>query len=128
MTQAVWRSPLLPLGESSPETQTEPPKRGSGARFKRDLLAYLKAYGPTKTGALTKQLKDYDFQAVRAALVASIPSRPHASDSNSDEGTLWGWLALKDLMNHIPTTDDDAHPNIVVQVCASSCYLTLPSN
>ncbi|CAG7968060.1 unnamed protein product [Penicillium olsonii] len=96
--------------------ETEPPKRGSGARFKRDLLAYLKAYGPTKTGALTKQLKDYDFQAVRAALVASVPSRPHASDSNSDEGTLWGWLALKDLMNHIPTTDDDAQPNINVQI------------
>lgn len=121
MTQAVWRSPLLPLEpKSSPETQEEPARRGSGARFKRDLLAYLKAYGPSKTGPLTKQLADFDFKAIRAALVSSVPSRQHASDSNSDEETLWGWLALKDLMRHIPTSKAEKDsPHIVVQVCMS---------
>ncbi|KAJ6077435.1 uncharacterized protein N7446_000371 [Penicillium canescens] len=100
MTQAVWRSPLLPQNPSSvPETDSP---IGSGSRFKRDLLAYLKAYGPSKTGPLVQQLETYDFEAVRAALVASVPSKQHASDSNSEEGTLWGWLALKDLMSRIP--------------------------
>ncbi|CAG8391130.1 unnamed protein product [Penicillium salamii] len=117
MTQAVWRSPLLPLESETSEAQTEPPRRGSGERFKRDLLAYLKAYGPAKTGALTKQLTKFDFRAIRAALVASVPSRQHASDSNSDEGTLWGWLALKDLMGHVPTTENnEASSNIVIQI------------
>ena len=118
MTQAVWRSPLLPLERKpSPEIQAEPARRGSGARFKRDILAYLKAYGPSKTGPLTKQLADFDFQAVRAALVASVPSRQHASDSNSDEETLWGWLALKDLTSNVLTSKHEhASPHIVVQV------------
>ncbi|KAJ5363087.1 hypothetical protein N7541_003931 [Penicillium brevicompactum] len=118
MTQAVWHSPLLPLERKpSPEIQAEPAGRGSGARFKRDILAYLKAYGPSKTGPLTKQLADFDFQAVRAALVASVPSRQHASDSNSDEETLWGWLALKDLMSNVPTSKHEyASPHIVVQI------------
>ncbi|KAJ6099975.1 hypothetical protein N7467_001510 [Penicillium canescens] len=121
MTQAVWRSPLLPQNPSSaPETDSP---IGSGSRFKRDLLAYLKAYGPSKTGPLVQQLETYDFEAVRAALVASVPSKQHASDSNSDEGTLWGWLALKDLMSRIPiknTNQDEKEspkkPHIVIQI------------
>ncbi|CAG8938821.1 unnamed protein product [Penicillium salamii] len=128
MTQAVWRSPLLPLESEKSETHAEPPRRGSGARFKRDLLAYLKAYGPAKTGALTKQLSKFDFRAVRAALIASVPSRQHASDSNSDEGTLWGWLALKDLMGHVPTTENDEASNIVIQVCTGKCPTRSTSN
>ena len=129
MTQAVWRSPLLPLEQTktSPRIQADSPNFGSGARFKRDLLAYLKAYGPSKTGSLVQQLNGFDFGAVRAALVASVPSRQHASDSNSDEGTLWGWLALKDLTSRIPTLPQDdkpqkdnaAQPHIVIQVRTS---------
>lgn len=118
MTQAVWRSPLLPLERKPVETQAEIPSRGSGARFKRDLLAYLKAYGPSKTGSLVQQLNGFDFGAIRAALVASVPSRQHASDSDSDESTLWGWLALKDLMSHVLTSKDKGtKPRIVIQVC-----------
>ncbi|OQD81837.1 hypothetical protein PENANT_c025G07034 [Penicillium antarcticum] len=100
MTQAVWRSPLLPQKLSSAPARDMP--IGSGARFKRDFLAYLRAYGPSKTGPLVQELETYDFGAVRGALVASVPSKQHASESNSDEGTLWGWLALKDLMSRIP--------------------------
>jgi tyrosyl-DNA phosphodiesterase-1 len=129
MTQAVWRSPLLPLEKSKPSSraQTECPEFGSGPRFKRDLLAYLKAYGPSKTGSLVRQLNGFDFEAVRAALVASVPSRQHASESDSDKGTLWGWLALKDVTSRIPTLSKDeapqkgntTQPPIVVQVCIS---------
>lgn len=129
MTQAVWRSPLLPLEKPkpSPESQAKCLKFGSGARFKRDLLAYLKAYGPSKTGALVRQLNDFDFKAVRAALVASVPSRQHASNSNSDEDTLWGWLALKDATSRIPTAQkgdelqkgNTIQPHIVIQVRVS---------
>jgi tyrosyl-DNA phosphodiesterase-1 len=140
MTQAVWRSPLLPLEKSQPpsRTQAAPPEFGSGARFKRDLLAYLKAYGPSKTGSLYRQLNGFDFGAVRAALVASVPSRQHASDFNSDEDTLWGWLALKDVTSRIPTRqkgdksrqDKASQPHIVIQVhrCNLTHWLRLAPN
>ncbi|KAJ5753645.1 uncharacterized protein N7511_007798 [Penicillium nucicola] len=120
MTQAVWRSPLLPQKPSSaPATDLS---FGSGTRFKRDFLAYLRAYGPSKTGPLVQQLETYDFRAVRAALVASVPSKQHASECNSDEGTLWGWLALKDLTSRISTIntkqegkESSPNPHIVIQ-------------
>jgi tyrosyl-DNA phosphodiesterase-1 len=120
MTQAVWRSPLLPQKLSSAPADLP---LGSGARFKRDFLTYLKAYGPSKTGPLVQQLEAYDFGAVRAALIASVPSKQHASESNSDKGTLWGWLALKDLMSRIPIgkanqkdTESPKKAQIVIQV------------
>lgn len=130
MTQAVWRSPLLPVEtKSSAQAQAKRPKRGSGARFKRDLLVYLKAYGPSKTDSLVKQLNGFDFGAIRAALVASVPSRQHASDSNSDEGTLWGWLALKDLMSHVPPPKDEkVQSRIVIQVRTGLDSLRRPFN
>ncbi|CAI7667403.1 unnamed protein product [Penicillium pancosmium] len=109
MTQAVWRSPLLPLqrqgGPSSAPTQTGV---GTGARFKRDILVYLRAYGPKKTGPLVQQLQSYDFNAVRAALVASVPSRQKPSELDSEKSTLWGWPALKDLMGRVPIRKQSA--------------------
>ncbi|KGO76984.1 Isocitrate and isopropylmalate dehydrogenases family [Penicillium italicum] len=118
MTQAAWLSPLLPLQkESSAESQTDA-KIGSGARFKRDLLAYLKAYGPKKTGPLVQQLGSYDFSSIRATLIASVPSKRHASASSSEEETLWGWPALKDLISQIPIQQKSKaqKPHIVIQI------------
>ncbi|KAL3466362.1 phospholipase D/nuclease [Aspergillus heterothallicus] len=86
MTQAVWRSPLLPLatGQSSQgETKSVPMSWGSGTKFKRDILAYLKEYGVKKTGPLVEQLAKYDFGAVRAAFIASVPSKLKFSGSSS---------------------------------------------
>ena len=88
MTQAVWRSPLLPLStrrdtvdpSDSDDSQQLP---GSGSRFKRDLLAYLGEYGSKKTGPLVRQLRQYDFGAVRAALVASVPSKQKLSEADA---------------------------------------------
>ncbi|KAJ5087608.1 hypothetical protein N7456_011224 [Penicillium angulare] len=122
MTQAVWKSPLLPLlkpgSSSSPQGNTS---LGSGARFKRDLLTYLRAYGPKKTGPLVQQLSQYDFAAIRAALVASVPSKQGLIDIDSDIGTLWGWPALKDLMGRIPLNSrpeetKSSKPRIVIQI------------
>lgn len=113
MCQAVWRSPLLPLQQS-----TDPPGPGdvgSGARFKRDLLAYLNAYGRGKTGSLVRQLSQYDFGAVRAALVASVPSRQRANQTDSQRETAWGWPGLKDTLRRVPTSRDKK-PHVVVQV------------
>ncbi|KAL4871814.1 hypothetical protein BDV12DRAFT_183393 [Aspergillus spectabilis] len=120
MCQAVWRSPLLPLckndGEESSSTTW-----GSGSRFKRDLLAYLREYGVKKTGPLVKQIAGYDFSAVRAALIASVPSKQKVGDgclSNEDGKTSWGWVALKESLRHIPLRESDSKttPHIVTQM------------
>lgn len=127
MTQAAWLSPLLPLQKtSSAEPQTDT-KIGSGARFKRDMLAYLKAYGPKKTGPLVDQLGGYDFGSIHAALIASVPSKKHASDSSSEEDTLWGWPALKDLMSQVPIQQKNPtkKPHIVIQVRISKQPIAL---
>ncbi|RAL16448.1 tyrosyl-DNA phosphodiesterase 1 [Aspergillus homomorphus CBS 101889] len=124
MTQAVWRSPLLPLRAGDDTTDQHVP--GSGARFKRDLLAYLNEYGTKKTGALVRQLARYDFGAVRAALVASVPSKQKLGETDSRK-TPWGWIALRDVLSKVPlsTSSQDSQrngkaglkgPQIVVQI------------
>ena len=77
-----------------------------------------KAYGPKKTGPLVQQLDNYDFSSIRAALIASVPSKKHVSDSSSEEDTLWGWPALKDLMSQIPIQQKSPSkkPHVVIQV------------
>ncbi|KAE8412654.1 tyrosyl-DNA phosphodiesterase I [Aspergillus pseudocaelatus] len=117
MCQAVWRSPLLPLQRT--DDRGEDLTLGSGARFKRDLLAYLSEYGPKKTGPLVEQLRKYDFRAIRAALVASVPSKQKINDLDSQKKTLWGWPALKDIMRHIPPAQESnktTTPHIVTQI------------
>jgi len=124
MCQAVWRSPLLPF---MPTTQTQPssssdspalPSLGSGRRFKSDLLAYLRTYGQARTGSLTKQLREYDFRGVRAALVASTPSKLNMRSLDPDTEALWGWLGLKRVLGAIPVppATKGVKPRIVVQV------------
>ena len=91
---------------------------GTGACFKRDLLAYVKAYGQSKTGALCQQLKEYDFSDVRAALVASIPTKQHLSSTSEDE-TVWGWPGLRRTLRQVPirkANDRSQRSHIVVQV------------
>ncbi|KAL4818941.1 tyrosyl-DNA phosphodiesterase-domain-containing protein [Aspergillus spinulosporus] len=102
MCQAIWRSPLLPLANGHIDKNLT--AWGTGARFKRDLLAYLKAYGMKKTGPLIEQLAKYDFSAVRAALIASVPSKQKvdATSTDSDSKTIWGWPALKEALRNVP--------------------------
>lgn len=104
---------------------------GSGARFKRDLLAYLTAYGKKKTGSLVEQLVKYDFGAIRAALIASIPKRQE-TDIDSRKESIWGWPALKDTLRQIPIKRQDdskpEKPRIVIQVSIDSTTLFAPRN
>ncbi|PYI08170.1 phospholipase D/nuclease [Aspergillus sclerotiicarbonarius CBS 121057] len=118
MTQAVWRSPPLPLSTStSPRSQGDV---GPGGKFKRDLLSYLRAYGPSKTGKLVEQLEKYDFGAVRAALVASVPSKVKVGEYD-ERKTRWGWLGLRDVLRSVPVASEGkekgkGRPHIVTQI------------
>ncbi|KAL1976803.1 hypothetical protein VTN31DRAFT_3085 [Thermomyces dupontii] len=118
MCQAVWQSPLLPLESTTPHTN-ELPAFGTGARFKRDLLSYLEFYGQKRTGSLVQQLRKYDFSTVRAALIASVPSKQKLSGLDSNKSTLWGWPALRDIVKRIPienSANNHRKPHIVIQV------------
>lgn len=122
MCQAVWRSPLLPMLPESESGHSAATLNGfgTGNRFKRDLLAYLEVYGHKKTGPLVDQLEKYDFSAVRAGLIASVPSRQAIDELDSEKRTLWGWPALKDTIRQIPLNQgnytEGKKPQIVIQV------------
>lgn len=112
LTNAVWRSPLLPLLKEHPPTadqQLHP--LGSGQRFKQDLLDYLRAYDARRVTCrpLVEALSKYDFSAVKAALVASVPGRYRPSSPRS-----WGWLNLKKALGEVPTQEGKAE--VVVQI------------
>lgn len=113
MCQAVWRSPLLPMRAAPVPLGSGAPRIGSGARFKRDLLAYLRKY-ETRTKDLVARLLEYDFGSVRAALIASTPSKVNVRNCDLENDVLWGWPALKRIVGGIPTTS--AEPHIVIQV------------
>lgn len=117
MCQAMWQSPLLPLQEWKSSKQPDGGSViGTGARFKRDLIAYLKAYGEKKTGSLVKQLARYDFHAVRAALIASIPGKQLVQAMDSNKETLWGWPALKNTLRQVQVSKASGVPHIVIQI------------
>ncbi|KAE8549968.1 hypothetical protein EYB25_008493 [Talaromyces marneffei] len=119
MSQAVWRSPLLSLSPIRDNSETaQAASFGTGARFKRDLLAYLEFYGNKKTGSLVDQLRKFDFQAIRAALIASVPSKERISRADSSRSTLWGWPALKDTLRQVPLRirEKNQCPHVVIQI------------
>ncbi|KAH7121230.1 tyrosyl-DNA phosphodiesterase I [Dendryphion nanum] len=132
MTQAVWQSPLLPLvpakdrRELSLSQNIESWKEnlsndqyhpiGSGERFKTDMLRYLGAYGK-RVRDLMRQLIDYDFSSIRAAFIASSPSRQKSGLLGPAVQTSWGWLGLREILSTIPDSKaGDSPPTIVIQV------------
>ncbi|RMZ75465.1 hypothetical protein DV738_g5446, partial [Chaetothyriales sp. CBS 135597] len=117
MTQAVWRSGPLPHQQGGADEDAQAPI-GSGSRFKQDLLAYLKAYNkPCKD--LTNKLSAYSFANVRAALVASVPSKikMQTGTANSSE-QLWGWPQLRAVLRNANKgrDKDGPRPHLVAQV------------
>ena len=86
---------------------------GSGSKFKTDLLNYLRAYDGKRTicKPLVEQLSKHDFSEVRAALVASVPSK---QSIEPDSVTSWGWPGLKNVLNAVPAQDGTSE--IVVQI------------
>src|SRR5215469_7568157 len=119
LTQGVWRSPRLPLSSNLQPTQTPAPI-GSGLRFKRDLLRYLRAYSG-RTRDLVSQLEKYDFSSVRAAFIASTPCRIPLIAPQQE--TSWGWLGLQEILSSIPCSSNlnqDAQESAVVVSQVSS--------
>ncbi|KAL9124949.1 MAG: hypothetical protein Q9217_005782 [Psora testacea] len=102
MSQAFWRSPLLPLQLQSENISSSIPRLGSGPRFKRDLLAYARSYG-TKLVDLRARLQQYDFSQVRGALVASTPGKQYLQSLDRENETLWGLPGLKRILECIPS-------------------------
>lgn len=116
MTQAVWRSPLLPLQEASNNAErAELPLSplGCGTRFKHDLVAYLSRY-EARTKRMVAQLCQYEFSSIRAVLVASTPGQQKIRCHDPDTGDLWGWPALKRVLGGI--TMKSSSPHIVIQI------------
>ncbi|KAI4100461.1 MAG: hypothetical protein LQ345_007456, partial [Seirophora villosa] len=120
MCQAVWRSPLLVLIDHTVKspTHSETLPIGSGPRFKKDLLAYLQAYGSKRTGALTGQLEKYEFSSIRAALIASVPRKQNLRSTDPGAETLWGWPGLRHILSSIRSASAGVTPRIVMQ-CSS---------
>lgn len=115
LTQAVWRSPLLPLTLTGSSVARVDAPIGSGERFKSDLLRYLDAY-EGRLRSLIEQLRRYDFSSIRAALIASAPNLKQPKPTSTS--TAWGWSGLQQILHGIPRAraDADAKPRIHVQV------------
>lgn len=128
MTEAVWQTPSLPKLTTKPSTTVG--NIGSGSRFKQDLLQYLSAYG-NKTKSLREQLVDYDFNAVRGALIASVPSRMKGFSLASSIKELWtqklyGYPSLFRTLKTIKSQQEKATPTQPHLVCQISSIATLP--
>ena len=111
MCQAVWRSPLLPLLKS-PDSPKLTENVGSGLRFKFDLLSYLRAY-QKRLQDLVSTLEKYNFNEIRAALIASTPCRQGLGVA-AQSSTRWGWPGLQNVLDQIQCKSSD--PHIVVQI------------
>ncbi|KIW05947.1 uncharacterized protein PV09_03136 [Verruconis gallopava] len=131
LTQAVWRSPWLPLlthdggherdddDKGEAEAEDEAYEIGTGQRFKADLVRYLKAY-ESRTRTLVRELRRYDFSSVKAALVASAPSKASLDGVQATKTTAFGWPGLKQILSRIPAGVTAARNTPVVNVQVSS--------
>lgn len=130
MTQAVWKSPLLPVLVQATPSQPDSPQVhpiGSGERFKVDILRYLSAYEKRLRG-LTTQLRDYDFSSIRAAFIGSAPSRQKPA-AVSPSVTSFGWLGLREVLSSVPVTGsrDSVRPHIVTQISSIATLGAAPT-
>jgi tyrosyl-DNA phosphodiesterase-1 len=114
MTNAVWLSPRLPLIKSLRQSnRQDETKIGSGAKFKVDLLNYLRAYDTRRITCkpIIDQLLQYDFSAIRGSLIASVPGRHKLSEGSP---TTWGWAAMQRTLKSVPISPSKSE--IAVQV------------
>ena len=94
MTQAVWRSPTLPLLSLDAKSGEI---GGIGRNFKDGLMGYLAAY-EKRTERLVEQLVKYDFRDVRAVFIGHVPGN-HALLGS--EGQLLGWGKLRRVLMRV---------------------------
>ncbi|CAK7205784.1 hypothetical protein SEUCBS139899_008563 [Sporothrix eucalyptigena] len=149
MTQAVWRSPLLPLIREDAKSKEESDDRNRfGLRFKHDFFSYLRYYNQRRSvcTSLVEALERYDFAAIRAVLIGSVPGRHHIPfPDDEDQGqrgttnkgqdrhptTHWGWLAMQRALQNVPLRPKSTPPagiaasEIIVQI---SSIATLGAN
>ncbi|KAG5927930.1 hypothetical protein E4U42_001522 [Claviceps africana] len=118
MTNAVWRSPRLPrsakeIPTSSASTPYEDLGIGSGHRFQADLISYLRSYDrrAVTCGPLADRLSRYDFSAVRAALITSVPG---VHDVNDVSCTPFGWAAMRRYLGAVPC--EQGSSEVVIQI------------
>jgi hypothetical protein len=118
MTQALWKSPLLPLLDGKSPSQASD-DFGSGSKFKIDFLNYLEAYDGKRVicKPLVERLKNYDFSEIKAALVASVPGKQEVDGAQE---TSWGWLGLKKILKSVLAQNDA--PEIVLQVSSIASF------
>ncbi|KAI5807843.1 tyrosyl-DNA phosphodiesterase-domain-containing protein [Peziza echinospora] len=98
MTQGVWESGWLPLQiqtQTQTQTQSQSQTQPSSKEFKASLLRYLAAYGSSRTGALTTSLQRFEFGAVRAVFVGSVPGRFKVGECE------WGYIGLSKSVSRI---------------------------
>jgi tyrosyl-DNA phosphodiesterase-1 len=135
MTQALWRSPLLPLlpSASAPSSSSDPSDTachsiGSGERFKVDLLRYFKAYGD-RVKPLATPLARYDFSAIRAAFIGSAPLRQKPAAAQPSKQTSFGWLGLQEILSAVPIAarDADSPPHVIMQVSSIATLGAVPT-
>lgn len=128
MTQAVWRSPLLPL-QSVAGVPVGPHVIGSGNRFQVDLLRYLGSYG-TRLRRLSDELALYDFSAIKAAFLGSAPSRQVVNSASPAQYTSFGWLGLQEILSKVPcrsSMDRNMPPHIILQVSSIATLGATPT-
>ncbi|KAF1982772.1 phospholipase D/nuclease, partial [Aulographum hederae CBS 113979] len=130
LTQGVWMSPFLPLkdattpikprashasGSSAFATSESPdPPFGTGERFKLDLVRYLHGYDKL-VQHLIAIIDDYDFSAIHAAFIGSVPG--HTDAIPGDSKTAWGWPGLREVLHHVSCRDEEGEvPQIAMQV------------
>jgi tyrosyl-DNA phosphodiesterase 1 len=113
MTQAVWQSPLLQLRQGLEAAPGAPPAFGTGAKFKADLLNYLRVYDKQRKTCkdLVDHLEKFDFSGVTGTLISSVPGR---HKFGPDTVTRFGWPALKDSLKRLDVQSGRA--DVVVQV------------
>lgn len=126
-TQAAWCSPLLPVDKQNLAKTPDVGEIGGGERFKHDLLTYLRGYGRGKMDPLIHVLQEYDFSAVRGALIGSIPSKQQLSYA-SPTSNAWGHIGLKRALKTIRTTGvpltakATARPVIIAQISSIATF------
>ncbi|KAL1653061.1 hypothetical protein SLS61_004307 [Didymella pomorum] len=127
MTQAVWRSPLLPRSPVPLKIELHP--IGSGLRFHTDLRNYLLAY-EKKLQRLVDQLALYNFSDIRAAFLGSAPSRQILNEVKPALQTSFGWLGLQQVLNRIPVQpkkEAQKRPHIILQVSSIATLGAVPT-
>lgn len=108
LTQAVWRSGRLQLGDTTASL---------GKRFKRDLSGYLAKYGNARIDNLVDRLAKYNFNPVEVELVASAPG-VYSLDKLGSKDEAYGYGKLRQVLhrNDLLIKNSKKSHNLLAQV------------